>query len=88
MLTGTEAPNLDTRALIMKPDNIAKTVDFGVSTILAEQIKYLAFATVRSWLRKEFLNEKNTRNSTLEGTPSIIPRVRSNVDRRRTTNML
>ena len=38
-LTATEAPHLDTKALIAKLDDVAKAVDLDVSTILAEQIK-------------------------------------------------
>ena len=38
-LTATEAPHLDTMALIAKLDEVAKTIDLDLSTILAEQIK-------------------------------------------------
>ena len=38
-LTANEAPHLDTKSLIAKLDDVAKTVDRDVSTILAEQIK-------------------------------------------------
>ena len=42
-LTTSDAPHLDTKALIQKLDEVAKTVDLDVSTILAEQkrIQYL-----------------------------------------------
>ena len=36
-LTANEAPHLDTKSLIAKLDDVAKTVDLDVSTILAEQ---------------------------------------------------
>ena len=36
-LTANEAPHLDTNCLIAKPEDVAKTVDLDVSTILAEQ---------------------------------------------------
>ena len=49
-LTFTEAPLLDTRALISKLDEVAKSVDLDVSTILAEQIKDPVLGTVRSWI--------------------------------------
>ena len=37
-LTANEARHLDTKSLIAKLDDVAKTVDLDVSTILAEQI--------------------------------------------------
>ena len=51
-LTITEAPHLDTKALITKLDEVAKNVDLDVSTILAEQIKDPVLGTVRSWIHK------------------------------------
>ena len=50
-LTANEAPHLDTKSSIAKLDDVAKTVDLDVSTILAEQIKNPVLGTVRSWLR-------------------------------------
>ena len=38
-LTATEAPHLDTKSLVAKLEDVAKTIDLDVSTILAEQIK-------------------------------------------------
>ena len=52
-LTITEAPHLDTKALIAKLDEVAKSVDLDVSTILAEQIKDPVLGTVRSWICKK-----------------------------------
>ena len=52
-LTITEAPHFDTKALIAKLDEVAKSVDLDVSTILAEQIKDPVLGTVRSWVRKQ-----------------------------------
>ena len=51
-LTATEMPHLDTKCFIAKLDDVAKTVDLDVSTILAEQIKDPVLGTVRSWLRE------------------------------------
>ena len=51
-LTAIEAPHLDTKSLIAKLDDVAKTVDLDVSTLLAEQIKDPVLGTVRSWIRK------------------------------------
>ena len=51
-LTVNEAPNLDTKSLIAKLDEVAETIDLDVSTILAEQIKDPVLGTVRSWIRK------------------------------------
>ena len=50
--TATEAPHLDTKSLIAKLDEVAKTIDLDVSTLLAEQIKDPVLGTVRSWIRK------------------------------------
>ena len=38
-LTATQAPHLDTKALITKLYDVAKTVDVDVSMVLAIQIK-------------------------------------------------
>ena len=51
-LSTSDAPHLDTKALIQKLDEIAKTVDLDVSTILEEQMKDPVLGTVRSWIRK------------------------------------
>ena len=48
LLTATEAPRLDTKSLIAKLDDVAKTIDFDVSTVLTEQIKDPDLGTVRS----------------------------------------
>ena len=52
-LTVTEAPRLDTKALIAKLDEIPKSVDFDVCIILAEQIKDPNLGNVRSWFHKK-----------------------------------
>ena len=59
-LTANEAPHLDTKSLIAKLDDVAKTVDLDVSTILAEQIKDPVLGTVRSWIRKGISPEPET----------------------------
>ena len=59
-LTATEAPHLDTKALIAKLDEVSKKVDLDVSTILAEQIKDPVLGTVRSWIRKGNLPDAKT----------------------------
>ena len=46
---------MDTKSLIAKLDDVAKTVDLDVSTILAEQIKDPVLATVRLWHCKGIL---------------------------------
>ena len=51
-LTASDAPHPNTKALIQKLDEVAKTVDLGVSTILEEQMKDPVLGTVRSWIRK------------------------------------
>ena len=50
-LTADEASHFYTEPSIAKPDEVAKTVDLDVSTILAEQIKDPVLGTVRSWIR-------------------------------------
>ena len=47
----SDAPHLNTKALIQKLDEAAKTVDLDVSTILEEQMKDPVLGTVRSWIR-------------------------------------
>ena len=47
----SDAPHLNTKALIQKLDEVAKTVDLDVSTILEEQMKDPVLGTVRSWVR-------------------------------------
>ena len=51
-LTTSDAPHLNTKAVIQKLDEVANTVDLDVSTILGEQIKDPVLGTVRSWIRK------------------------------------
>ena len=52
ILTTSDAPNLITKAIIQKLDEVAKTVDLDISTILAEQIKDPVLGIVRSWIRE------------------------------------
>ena len=51
-ITASDAPHLDTKALIQKLDEVEKAVDLDVSTILEEQMKDPVLGTVRSWIRK------------------------------------
>ena len=51
-ITASDALQLDTKALIQNFDEVAKTVDLDVSTILEEQMKDPVLGTVRSWIRK------------------------------------
>ena len=51
-LTASDAPHLNTQALIQKLDEVAKTVDLDVSTILEEQMKDPVLGTVRFWIRE------------------------------------
>ena len=51
-LMASGASHLNTKALIQKLDEVAKTVDLDVPTILAEQMKDPVLGTVRSWIRK------------------------------------
>ena len=56
-LTATEAPDLDTKSLVAKLDDVAKTVDLDASTMLAEEYEDSVLATARSWIRKRFSRE-------------------------------
>ena len=60
VLTATEAPHLDTKALIAKLDEFSEMVDLDVSTILAEQIKDPVLGIVRSWIPKGSLPDART----------------------------
>ena len=59
-LTATEAPHLDTKSLFAKLDEVAKTIDLDVPTILAEKIKDPVLETVRSWIREGTSPEPKT----------------------------
>ena len=59
-LTAVEAPHLDIKALLTKLDDVPKTFDLDVSTILAKQTKDPVFGTVRSRLRKRSRPEVNS----------------------------
>ena len=61
-LSATEASHLDTKSLNAKLDEVAKTIDLDVSTILAGQFKDPVLGTVRSWLRKGTSPEPKTPN--------------------------
>ena len=58
-VTPSDAPHLNTKALIQKLDEVAKTVDLDVSTILEEQMKEPVLGAVRSWIRKNTLLKLN-----------------------------
>ena len=62
-LTISDAPHLDTKALIQKRDEVAKAVDLDVLTILAEQIKDPVLGTVRSWIRENTVPISNHQRS-------------------------
>ena len=48
----SDAPHIDTKALIQKFDKVAKTVDLDVSKILTRQMTDPVLGTVPSWIRK------------------------------------
>ena len=75
-LTDSDAPHLDTKALIQKLDEVAKTVDLDISTILAEQIKDPVLGTVRCWIRKN--TPPDTKSPEVQQSKSfstILPRI-------------
>ena len=47
-----DAPQLNTKALIKELDELAKTVDLDVSTILTEQMKDPIVGAVQTWIRR------------------------------------
>ena len=51
-LTASDAPHLNTKALIQKLDEVANTVDLDVSTILKDQRNDPVLGTARSWICK------------------------------------
>ena len=51
-LSTSDAPHMDTKALPQKLDELAKTVDLDVSTVLEERMKDPVLGTVRSWIRR------------------------------------
>ena len=51
-LTAMEAGHVDTKSLIAKLADVAKTIDVDVCMILAQQIKDPVIGNVRSWLCK------------------------------------
>ena len=52
-LTTSDAPHLDTKALLQKLGEVAKTVDLDLSSVLTEQMKDPVLGTLRSWIRKK-----------------------------------
>ena len=59
-LAATGAPQLDIKSIIAKLDDVAKTIDLDVSTILAEKIEAPVLGTVRLWIRKGTSPEPKT----------------------------
>ena len=53
LLTISDTPHLDTKALIQKLNDVAKAADLDISIILAEQVRDPGLGTVRSWIRKD-----------------------------------
>ena len=69
-LLTSDALHLDTKALIQKLDEVAKTVDLDVSTILAEQIEDPVLGTVRSWIRKN--TPPNTKSPEIQQSKGLL----------------
>ena len=59
-LTVSDALHLNTKALIQKLDEVAKTVDLDVSTILEEQMKDPVLGAVRFWIRNNALPDSKS----------------------------
>ena len=69
-LTTSDAPHLDTNALIQKLDEVLNTVDLDVSTIIAEKIKDPVLGTVRSWIREN--TPPDTKSPELEQSKGLL----------------
>ena len=69
-LTAFDAPHLNTEALILKLDEVAKTVDIDVSTVLVEQKKDPVLGTVRSWIRKN--NPSDTKSPEIQQSKGLL----------------
>ena len=69
-LTASDAPHMNPKALIQKPDEVVKTVDLDVSTILAEQMRDPVLGTVRSWIRKN--TPPDTRSPKLQQSNGLL----------------
>ena len=83
-LTASDAPQMNTKALIQKLDEVAKTVDLDVSTFLEEQMKDSVLGTVRSWIRKN--TPIHTKSSEIQQKSSaILPSIQQTSYRRRRT---
>ena len=66
----SDAPHLDTKALIQKLAEVAKTVDLDVSTILAEQTKDPVLSIVRSWIRKN--TPRDTKSPEIQQSKGLL----------------
>ena len=85
-LTASDAPHLNTKALIQKIGECAKTVDLDVSTILEEQMKDPVFGTVCSWIRKNTPPDtKSPEIQQSKRSSTIMPRIQQTSYRRRRT---
>ena len=84
-VTISDAPHLNSKALIQKLEEVAKTVDLDVSTILKEQMKDPVNGGVRSWIRKTLLPILNHQKYSSLKSPSILPRIQQTSYRRRRT---
>ena len=76
--TTSDAPHLDTKALIQKLDEVPKTVNLDVSTILVEQMKDPVLGTVRSWIRENLPPE--TKSPGIQQSKGLL-RYRQEFDR-------
>ena len=65
----SDAPHLYTKALIQKLDEVPKTVDVDVSTILEEQMKDPVLSTVGSWVRK---NTPDTKSPGIQQSKDLL----------------
>ena len=62
---------MDTKALIQKLDEVSKTVDLNVSTVLKEQMEDPLFRTVRSWIHKN--TPPDSKSSEIQQSKGLLP---------------
>ena len=69
-LSTSDATHPDTKALIQKLDEVAKTLDLNVSTILEEQMKDPVLGTIRSCICKS--TPRDTKSPEIQQSKGLL----------------
>ena len=77
-LTASDAPHLNTKSLIQRLNEVAKTVDLDVSTTLEEQMKDPVLGTVRSWIGKN--TPLDTKSPKIQQSKGLLRYCRNSTD--------